>query len=98
LNGTPWDAPAGYFRESSIYHVKGNKTATMFVSGDPANGSERREDNEFLYVALRDQGVPAELLQYDDEGHGLSKPGDQLDLLRRATAWFDAHLMHVSTK
>jgi dipeptidyl aminopeptidase/acylaminoacyl peptidase len=92
--GAPWNVPVGYFRESSIFQVKGVRTATMFVSGDPTAGSEPREDNVYLYVALRDQGVPSELLQYDDEGHGLSKAVDQQDVLRRAVAWFHDHLMH----
>lgn len=94
-NGTPWNNPSAYFRESSIFHVKGVRTATMFVSGDPRFGSEPREDNEYFYAALRDQGVPTELVQYDGEGHGLSKPSDQLDLLQRATSWFSVHLKNA---
>jgi dipeptidyl aminopeptidase/acylaminoacyl peptidase len=80
--------------------MKGVTTATLFVSGDPNKNSnaEKREDNVFMYAALRDQGIPTELVQYDNEGHGLTKLDDQLDLLQRATAWFDEHLMHVSMK
>jgi dipeptidyl aminopeptidase/acylaminoacyl peptidase len=67
----------------------------MFVSGNPNLGSEPRDDPEFLYASFRDQGVPSELIQYEDEGHVLHETQDQMDLLARSTVWFDKHLMHA---
>jgi len=78
-----------------VFHTKGVKTATLFVSGNPNLGSEQREDNVFLYAVFRDQGVPSELVQYDDEGHINHKADDQMDLLARSTAWFEQYLMHA---
>ncbi|HEY1728318.1 MAG TPA: prolyl oligopeptidase family serine peptidase [Candidatus Baltobacteraceae bacterium] len=93
--GTQWDVPQRYVRESSVFHTKNVKTATMFVSGNPNLGSEPRDDPEFLYASFRDQGVPSELIQYEDEGHVLHETQDQMDLLARSTVWFDKHLMHA---
>ena len=95
FGGHSWDVPQTFMRESSVFHMKGVRTATMFVSGNPDLGSEPREDNVLMYATFRDQGVPSELVQYEKAGHGVTDIGDQMDLLTRSTAWFDRHLMHA---
>ena len=42
--------------------------------------------------ALRDRGVPAQLVIYPGEGHLFYKPADQLDVAKRIAGWFDKWL------
>ncbi len=44
---------------------------------------------EQLTAALRQRGVPCELLVYDDEGHGLARLANRLDAYPRAIAFLD---------
>jgi dipeptidyl aminopeptidase/acylaminoacyl peptidase len=43
------------------------------------------------FTALRDHGVPCELVLYEGEGHLLSRPENKADLVARAAAWFRQH-------
>jgi dipeptidyl aminopeptidase/acylaminoacyl peptidase len=95
FGGHSWTVPQTFIRESSVFHMNGVRTATIFVSGNPDLGSEPREDNNLMYATFRDQGVPSELLQYEKAGHGLVDVGDNMDLLSRSTAWFDQYLKHA---
>jgi dipeptidyl aminopeptidase/acylaminoacyl peptidase len=42
--------------------------------------------------ALKERGVPCELVIYEDEGHGLARLKNKLDAYPRAFAFLDAHL------
>jgi dipeptidyl aminopeptidase/acylaminoacyl peptidase len=42
-------------------------------------------------TALRDHGLPCELVRYDDEGHLFSRPENKADMVARAAAWFRRH-------
>ena len=44
---------------------------------------------EQLYAATKDKGIRAELLVYDDEGHGLAKLKNRLDAYPRAVDFLD---------
>jgi dipeptidyl aminopeptidase/acylaminoacyl peptidase len=44
---------------------------------------------EQLYAAVKDKGLRAELLVYDDEGHGLAKLANRLDAYPRAVDFLD---------
>jgi hypothetical protein len=47
----------------------------------------------FHNPAWRMQGIPVELLVYEEEGHTISRPENQRDLLTRVIAWFDKWLV-----
>ena len=51
-----------------------------------------RFEAEQLHGALRDRGIPCELLVYADEGHGLQKLHNQLAAYPRAVAFLDGVL------
>ena len=48
--------------------------------------------SEQWYLALRRLGKTTELVIYPGEGHGLRKPANQADGLRRQLEWFDRYL------
>jgi len=52
----------------------------------PTAGSEQ------MYEALKSQGIPAELILYPGQFHGISKPTYQVDRLQRYIAWYNKYL------
>ena len=50
-------------------------------------------NSEQLYIALKRQGVPTELVVYPNEGHGLSVPSYERDLYQRYFAWLERFVM-----
>jgi dipeptidyl aminopeptidase/acylaminoacyl peptidase len=73
---------------SPLTHLERLRAPLFIVHGanDPRVPlSEARQ----LHTALRDKGVPAELLVYEDEGHGLQKLANRLDAYPRAVAFLD---------
>ncbi|MEJ1964509.1 MAG: prolyl oligopeptidase family serine peptidase [Gammaproteobacteria bacterium] len=93
MNGSPLMAPEHYLRESSIYHARGATTPTLFVMGSPEHGgADRRHSVEWLYKALKEQGVETRYVVYPDEGHVFTREANQRDLLSRVIPWVDEHL------
>jgi dipeptidyl aminopeptidase/acylaminoacyl peptidase len=43
------------------------------------------------FTALRDHGVPCELVLYEGEGHLFTRPENEADMLARAATWFHQH-------
>lgn len=90
--GTPWTNLDKYLKISYPFlHADRIKTPTMFMSGEkdfnvPTAGSEQ------MYQALRSQNVPAQLIIYPGQFHGISVPSYQVDRLNRYIAWFDKYV------
>jgi dipeptidyl aminopeptidase/acylaminoacyl peptidase len=93
LMGKPWEVPAKYFRNSALYQMKGVTTPTLFIVGDgTAYGGSYPAEYEFMYTALKQQGVDAGMLLYKREGHVVSRPENVRDLTARVVAWVDRYL------
>jgi len=93
LMGRPWEVPGNYFRNSSLYQMKGVTTPTLFIVGDGTTyGGSYPAEYEFMYTALKQQGVDTGMLLYRREGHVVSRPENVRDLTARVVAWVDAHL------
>ena len=90
--GTPWTSIDRYLKISyPLLKADRIKTPTLFMSGDkdfnvPTAGSEQ------MYQALRTLGVPAELIIYPGQFHGISLPSYQRDRYDRWIAWFNKYL------
>jgi len=87
--GKPWEAPENYFKDSPVYHVRGATIPTMFISGEPTKGGLALYSNQFLYTALKQQGVETAFIRYPDEGHNITRPENRRDVIRRILAWVD---------
>jgi dipeptidyl aminopeptidase/acylaminoacyl peptidase len=87
--GKPWEVPGNYRINSSMEYLKGMTTPTLLVSGSKGLALYH---NEFLYTALRKQGIDTRFLVYTDEPHVISRPENQRDLLMRVIEWVDSHL------
>jgi dipeptidyl aminopeptidase/acylaminoacyl peptidase len=80
-----------YAKSSPINYIKQVKTPTLMVAGDRDAEVPVTQSYEYWH-ALRDLGVPTELVIYPGEGHLFYKPADQLDVARRVSGWFDRYL------
>ena len=91
IGGTPEQIPDRYKERSPINFIDAIKGHLLIVQGlqDP----NVTPDNVRMVVERLDAAhVPYELLQFGDEGHGISKPVNQKKLYRRLVDFFDAAL------
>ncbi|HEX3661257.1 MAG TPA: S9 family peptidase [Acidobacteriaceae bacterium] len=86
-----YDDPAVYAKSSAINYIKNVKTPTLVVVGDRDGECPAPQSFEFWH-ALRDLGVPTELVVYPDEGHGFVNPAHRIDVLERALGWFQKYM------
>ncbi|HZG50913.1 MAG TPA: S9 family peptidase [Pyrinomonadaceae bacterium] len=91
FGGTPWTAREVYEKWSPVRYADRVKTPLMITHGE----QDRRvpiAQAEQYYRALRKGGVETVFVRYPREGHGISEPNHQIDLVRRQLEWFDKHL------
>ena len=72
LGGRPWEAKQRYNDEAALWQLNKVRTPTHIVAG----ADDIRVyvgENYLLERALHDLGIPAKLLIFPDEGHGLGK-------------------------
>ncbi len=82
-------------RMSPIYYVKNVKTPTMLIHGEEDYRCPIEQAEQF-YVALRMNGVPAELVRYQGDSHEHArrgKPKNMVDRLYTKLEWFKKYLM-----
>lgn len=82
---------AVYAKSSPITYIKQVKTPTLVVVGERDGECPAPQSYEFWH-ALKDLGVPTELVVYAGEGHAFHDPKDRLDVLHRTLEWFDKYL------
>lgn len=89
--GPPWKNPRLWEKVSyAFWRAERIKTPTLFMGGAddfnvPIAGSEQ------MYLALRTQNVPTQLVVYPGENHGIRRPSFAVDRLTRWIAWLDRH-------
>ncbi|HWB28054.1 MAG TPA: S9 family peptidase [Chitinophagaceae bacterium] len=90
--GPPWKNPALWIKLSyPFFHADRIKTPTLFMASQkdfnvPSVGAEQ------MYQALRNLGVPTELIIYPNQNHGLVVPSYIKDRYERHIAWFNKYL------
>ncbi len=91
----PWDDMDMYWaKTSAMAHIKKAKTPTLILHG----GNDQRVpigQAQELYMGLKKNNVPVQLVFFPREGHGLLEPRHQLDRMKRETAWFLKYVMGV---
>ncbi|HEX8127795.1 MAG TPA: S9 family peptidase, partial [Pyrinomonadaceae bacterium] len=96
FGGTPWTAREVYEKWSPVRYADRVKTPLMITHGE----QDRRvpiAQAEQYYRALRKRGVETVFVRYPREGHGITEPNHQIDLVRRQLEWFDKHLKSTAT-
>ena len=85
--GAPWKSPEAWEKVSyGFWKADRIKTPTLFMGGAddfnvPIAGSEQ------MYLALRTQDVPTQLVVYPGENHGISRPSFAIDRVTRWIGW-----------
>jgi dienelactone hydrolase len=86
--GSPVEVPERWAAASPVTRAERVRTPLLLVYGEhgigPAHGIA-------WLTALRDHGVPCDLVLYDGEGHLMSRPENKADMFARAAAWFRQH-------
>jgi dipeptidyl aminopeptidase/acylaminoacyl peptidase len=88
--GKPWDNFALYDTLSPIRRVTKVRTPTLLVQSED-DFRTPMGNAELWFIALRKQGVPAELIRYPRSTHELSRSGEPwllVDRLGRLRQWF----------
>ncbi len=91
IGGTPASAPGRYYERSPIHFVARIRGRLLIVQGarDPNVTPENVRQVVQRLVAA---GIPYELLEFADEGHGIHRPANQALLYERLGAFFSASL------
>jgi dipeptidyl aminopeptidase/acylaminoacyl peptidase len=98
LGGSPWrnNSTAEYWRHSPVAYADKVRTPTLLLQnlGDPEVPFTQ---SYYFYHALRDNGVPAQLIAYPLQGHSAgTDPVNERDKYRRWIAWIDEHFRSAS--
>ncbi len=88
MGGSPAQVPEIYYERSPINHVSNIKGRLLIVQGEQ-DPNVTPENVRVVKKALEDAGVPYELLNFEDEGHGIEKPRNQRILYLRLKEFFD---------
>ena len=91
FNGAPWDNYPLLWQWSPLAHVKDATTPTLFIHGTDDHDVPIGQAEE-MYMALAKQGVPAQLVRYPGEGHGIAHPLHVADEWTRILAWFGRYV------
>ena len=76
--------------------IKQARTPTLIQHGQSDQRVPIGQSQE-LYLGLRKNHVPVELVFYPREPHGLQEPRHQLDKIEREYAWFAKYVLGEST-
>jgi dipeptidyl aminopeptidase/acylaminoacyl peptidase len=94
--GPPWKTRDLWVKLSyPFFQADRIKTPTLFMGGDvdfnvPIIGGQQ------MYQALRELGVPTELVIYPNQHHGLSVPSFLKDRLDRYVGWYERYLKQTT--
>jgi len=91
--GTPWDPAARdrMIRQSPLTHAGSVRTPTLFVHGE-VDQRVPYEEGEQMYFALRRRGVPAKMIQYAGQPHGISGHWNNVHRMINELKWWDTWL------
>ena len=91
VDGDPFDPQSQYATRSPLAHHRRIKTPILFTAGknDLATPASQAQ---LLHNALREAGVPTQLVIYPQEGHGVRAPAALADQLARMIVWFETYI------
>jgi dipeptidyl aminopeptidase/acylaminoacyl peptidase len=92
MGTNPFDDFELYRSQSPVTYVKDMTTPLLIMQGE-ADPTVAWIEAVEMYNAMRFNGKNVILLSYPDEGHGLSKRENRMDLTRRMIDFFDHYLM-----
>ena len=88
----PWDAPGQFEQRSAMTFIKQAKTPTLILHGQADTRVPIGQGQE-LYMGLRKNNVPVQLVFFPREPHGLQEPRHQLDKMKREYEWMARYVL-----
>ena len=95
--GQPWDDEQAYRRASAMMFIKQAKTPTLILHGQADTRVPIGQAQE-LYMGLKKNNVPVELVFFPREPHGLQEPRHMLDKMKREYAFFSKYVLGIEVK
>jgi dipeptidyl aminopeptidase/acylaminoacyl peptidase len=94
--GTPWDEAARnrMIRQSPLTYAGRVKTPTLFVHGE-VDQRVPYEEAEQMYFALKRRGVPARMIQYAGQPHGIGGHWNNVHRMLNELRWWETYLKPV---
>lgn len=89
FNGTPLTESQAYLYNSAMYDAGNATTPTLFINAE--NGINSPSTSS-MYTAMKKHGVDTQYLEYKGEGHVVSQPANQRNLIYWCVNWVDTHL------
>ena len=86
FEGAWYEQPDRYFKMSPLTHVANVKTPELILHGEADHRVPTSQGYE-MYHALKNRGVPAEMVVYPRTPHGPQEPKFVLDIMRRHIDW-----------
>ena len=91
--GTPWDKEARdrMIAQSPLSHAGRVKTPTLFIHGE-VDQRVPYEEGEQMYFALKRRGIPAKMIQYEGQPHGIAGHWNNVHRMLHELRWFNQYL------
>lgn len=91
--GPPWDAAARdrMIKQSPLTYAGRVRTPTLFVHGE-VDQRVPYEEGEQMYFALKRRGVPAQMIQYAGQPHGIGGHWNNVHRMLHELAWWQQYL------
>ncbi|HUE89169.1 MAG TPA: S9 family peptidase [Vicinamibacterales bacterium] len=91
--GPPWEKEARdrMIAQSPLTHAGRVKTPTLFIHGE-VDHRVPFEEGEQMYFALRRRGIPARMIQYAGQSHGISGHWNNVHRIINELGWFNQYL------
>ncbi|MGC1647959.1 MAG: prolyl oligopeptidase family serine peptidase, partial [Candidatus Sulfotelmatobacter sp.] len=95
LLGDPEQNQKTYQADSPITYIRNEKAPLLVLQGDNDPRVPKEEAQQVVDI-LKKEGRVVEVHYYANEGHGFAKRENQIDSVRRTTAWFDQYLRGIA--
>jgi dipeptidyl aminopeptidase/acylaminoacyl peptidase len=91
--GTPWEKEARdrMIHQSPIAYAGNVKTPTLFVHGE-VDQRVPYEEAEQMYFALKRRGIPAKMIRYDGQPHGIAGHWNNVHRMLNELRWWNTYL------
>ena len=96
FGGRPWDPGVReiYQRNSPWLRVHHVKTPTLISQGH-MDFRCLAAGGQMWFTALKARGVPARFIRFENEGHGIKDPRNQVFYQHQLLGWFEAYVLEV---
>jgi dipeptidyl aminopeptidase/acylaminoacyl peptidase len=91
--GPPWDeaARARMIKQSPLSYAGRVRTPTLFIHGE-VDQRVPYEEGEQMYFALKRRGVPAKMIQYAGQPHGIAGHWNNVHRMLSELQWWNTYL------